>query len=94
MSARGKTEIQFGSGETTASVFVSAPAIEASDVPQAWVMYRATTMTDNAHSADEHLVDAPRVYASEPTAGSGFTIYAVTSGDALTSGNWSVGWAY
>lgn len=91
--ARGKTEIQFGtSGAVNASVTVTVPGISAADVPQAWVMYRATTMSGAAHSADEHLVEAPLVFAGEPSA-TGFTIYAVTRNGQPLKGNWSIGWS-
>jgi hypothetical protein len=95
--ARGKVEVSFGPapGTATASVVVSGLAsIEARDIVNAFVIVRATTTEGAAHTADEHAVDAPRVFAGEPTAGSGFTIYAVGQGGALVYGDWSIGWSY
>lgn len=96
MANRGKVEVSFGAapGKATATVVVSGlAAIEARDIVNAFVIARATATEGATHTIDEHVADAPRVYAGEPTAGSGFTIYAVAR-EGLAYGDWSIGWAY
>ena len=76
MGAQGQTTINFGAipGTDIATVAVIGQvAILGGSLTEAWLAPIDTV----DHSADEHLVDGPRVYAGAPTAGVGFTIYAV-----------------
>jgi hypothetical protein len=74
MGASGTTTINFGSapGGFEASVAVTGQAsILAGSLVEAWVFPVATA----DHTADEHLIDPPRVIAGNVSAGVGFTIY-------------------
>jgi hypothetical protein len=73
MSSQGTATINFGAapGGYEASVAVASAAIGATNLVEAWVYPTATA----DHSADEHLIDPPRVMAGSVVAGVGFTIY-------------------
>lgn len=76
MGAQGSTTINFGSfpGATDASVAVTGQTgITGGSAVEAWISLTATSN----HSADEHWVDPPEIYAGNIVAGTGFTIYAV-----------------
>lgn len=76
MGAQGTTTVNFGAfpGKTDATVDVTGQAsILSGSLVEAWIL--PTTTAD--HSADEHWVDPPEVYAGNVVAGTGFTIYAV-----------------
>ena len=76
MSGNGTATINFGSfpGATDTSVAVTGQgSILAGSLVEAWIFPTATA----DHSADEHWVDPPEVFAGNVSAGVGFTIYAV-----------------
>lgn len=76
MPAQGTTTINFGAfpGGTDATVAVTGQAgITGTSLVEAWIY--PTTTAD--HSADEHWVDPPEVFAGNVVAGTGFTIYGV-----------------
>lgn len=78
MGATGTTQIDFGAfpGASDASVAVTGQAsILGSSMVEAWLMPADTT----DHTADEHWVETIKVMAGAPTAGVGFTIYAVNT---------------
>ena len=89
MAAQGTTTINFGGKATDASVFVSAPAITAGQLVEAWVFPAATA----SNTADNHWVDTIVVVAGNVVAGSGFTIYAKVD-EGFGHGVFNVGWVY
>ena len=101
--------MNFGSapGGYEASVAVTGQAgIVGGSLVEAWVFPTATA----DHSADEHLIDPPRVIAGNVVAGTGFTIYAyaqpgyamndpepgrgVTQDSPKSYGQWTVAWVW
>lgn len=92
MSARGIAVVDLGAfpGTGEASYAITGqPDIVAGSSVRVWVTPAQTA----DHSPDEHRLDAPRVFASLPTAGAGFTIYA-TAQSRGQYGKWSVGWEW
>jgi len=96
--AQGTTTVNFGSFPGTDAVSVSVSVSGSPTLGEAWIVPTATA----DHSADEHLLAAPRVYAAVPSGGS-MTITAVAQeGEARagvrnassprTYGLWTVGW--
>lgn len=78
--ATGTTTIDFGAfpGAYSATVAVTGQAsITGSSLVEAWIVPTATS----DHSADEHLIDPPRVMAGNVVAGTGFTIYGFPRDD-------------
>lgn len=74
--AQGTTTVDFGAfpGKTDVTATVTGQtAITGSSLVEAWIFPTATV----DHSADEHWVDPPEVFAGNVSAGTGFTIYAV-----------------
>lgn len=74
MAQQGITTINFGAfpGAAYSSVAVTGQAgIVAGSLVEAWIRPVAT----GSHTADEHLVDPPRVIAGDIIAGTGFTIH-------------------
>lgn len=96
MGAQGTTTIDFGAfpGKTDATVDVTGQgAILAGSLVEAWIFPTATA----DHSADEHVVNAPRVFAGNVVAATGFTIYGVAEGLGEASyayGLWTVAWVW
>lgn len=89
----GQTTVDFGAfpGTTDTSVAVTGQtAILAGSKVQAWILAEATA----DHSADEHLVDPPRLAVGPVTAGVGFTIYAFTENTRRHYGAYSVAWIW
>ena len=78
MGAQGITTINFGAapGSFSATTVITGQAgIASGSAVEAWVMPTATS----DHSADEHLVDPPKIMAGNIVAGTGFTIYGFAS---------------
>lgn len=104
MPGQGTATLDFGTfpGATDASVAVAAPTIAAGSLVEAWIFPAVTA----DHSADEHWVDPPEVFAGNVQAGVGFTIYGVLKkrteiGPAsravdapLIYGKWNIGWVW
>lgn len=93
MVRSGLTEIDFGAfpGSDTATLAVTGQDdIAATASLSAVILYKAT----DDHTADEHIVDPPRVIAGNIVAGTGFTIYGTTATNQLVYGKWSVGWRW
>ena len=103
--AQGTTTVNFGAfpGATDASVTVTGQTgITGTSLVEAWIYPTATA----DHSADEHWVDPPEVYAGNVVAGTGFTIYAVNKkrtevgptgkyvDSPLIYGQWTIGWVW
>lgn len=97
--AQGTTTVNFGAFPGKSDATVTVTGITGSPtLGEAWIVPTATA----DHSADEHLLAAPRVSASVPSGGS-MTITAVAQeGEARaavrnaspprTYGLWTVGW--
>lgn len=97
--AQGTTTVNFGAFPGTDAVAITVTGITGSPtLGEAWIVPTATA----DHSADEHLLAAPRVYAAVPSGGS-MTITAIAQeGEAgstaakasppRTYGLWTVGW--
>lgn len=90
--------MNFGAFPGTDAVSVSVAVTGSPTLGEAWIVPAATA----DHSADEHLLAAPRVVASVPSGGS-MTINAIAQeGEARsgvrnaapprTYGLWTVGW--
>lgn len=74
----GSTTVDFGAfpGQSDTSVAVTGQTgILSGSSLNAWLIPAATA----DHSADEHLVDGPRILAGNISAGVGFTIYALAN---------------
>jgi len=75
MGSQGTTTVDFGAfpGKTDTSVAVTGQAgIIAGSLVEAWL--RPVDTAD--HTADEHMVEAIKVFAGNIVAATGFTIYA------------------
>lgn len=75
MGAQGTTTIDFGAfpGASDASVAVTGQAsILGTSLAEAWIFPVATA----DHTADEHMVESFKVFATDIVAGVGFTIRA------------------
>ena len=105
MAGQGTTTINFGTfpGATDATVTVTGQAaITTSNLVEAWINPTATS----DHTADEHWVDPPEVFAGNIVNGTGFTIYGVIKkraeiGPSSRSvdvpriyGQWTVNWVW
>jgi hypothetical protein len=103
MASQGTTTIDFGAfpGKTDATIVVTGQTgILVSSLVEAWIFPVATA----DHSADEHLIDPPRVIAGNIVAGTGFTIYGfmntrtdinnINSGQPMVYGLWTVAWVW
>lgn len=91
--ATGTATLDFGAfpGKTDATLVVTGQAsIVAGTLVEAWLRPIATA----EHSADEHMVDGPAVYAANISAGVGFTIYGFTTDKTLRYGTWTIAWAW
>jgi hypothetical protein len=76
MGAQGTATLDFGAypGTSITSVAVTGQTgIVSSSLIEAWIRPIDTAN----HTADEHLVDPPRVLAGNIIAGTGFTIYGI-----------------
>ena len=76
MATQGSTTVDFGAfpGATdTVATITGQASIGSGSLVEAWIFPTATA----DHSADEHWVDPPEVFAGNVVAGTGFTIYAV-----------------
>lgn len=76
MATQGTTTVDFGAfpGVTDTTVTITGQTgIASGSLVEAWIFPTATA----DHSADEHWVDPPEVFAGNVVAGTGFTIYAV-----------------
>lgn len=74
----GTTTVDFGifPGKSDASVVITGQTnIVAGSIVQAWIRPVATV----DHTADEHMFETLKVYASDIVPGSGFTIYAINT---------------
>lgn len=74
----GTTTVDFGAfpGASDASAVVSGQtSILGTSLVEAWLLPKDTS----DHSADEHLVEPIKVIAGPPSAGVGFTIYAMNT---------------
>lgn len=93
MGAQGKTTVNFGAapGTDIAEVTVTGQSeiLAASSLAEAWIFPEATA----DHSEDEHLVDAPAVYACAIVDGTGFTIRAIAKVGKL-HGEFTVAWVW
>jgi hypothetical protein len=93
----GTTLLDFGpfpGRPDTQFTYSNIPNIGASAIVEAWIFPIATL----DHTADEHWVDPPRVYANNVVAGQGFTIYGEARSDSLIDdrpyGVWTVAWVW
>lgn len=74
--AQGTTTLDFGEfpGKTDATAVITGQtSILSGSLVEAWILPTATA----DHSADEHWVDPPELYAGNVVAGTGFTVYGV-----------------
>lgn len=93
----GTSTVDFGSGASHASLAVTGQTLLTGGV-QCWIKPEATA----DHSADEHLLETLKVFASDIVAGVGFTLHLLNSSEknapsgrgTLIRGRWSVGWSY
>lgn len=94
-SGTGTALLDFGAfpGKTDVSLAVTGQAtIGAAALAEAWIWPVATV----DHSADEHAVEALRVFARDVVAGTGFTIQGVSDGwpAKFIYGKWTIAWAW
>ncbi len=78
----GTSIVNFGSGGSshTTLVVTGLPLIVAGSLVYPWVKPEATL----DHSADEHIAENLRVYASDIVAGTGFTLHAVAGTEVIS----------
>lgn len=86
---QGTTTLDFGTGTTDTSVFVSAPSITGTQLVEAWV-FPATTASN---TPDGHWVEDLEIIAGNVVAASGFTIYAKCN-TILAHGIFNIAWVY
>lgn len=93
MARSGQSLLDFGAapGVTDATLAVTGQDDIAAGATVG--VFIVPTATDD-HSADEHVVDPPRVYAGNVAAGVGFTIYGITNTNQPVYGKWTVGWRW
>ncbi len=72
MSGTGTATIDFGSGNTTATVQVSVPTIEAAHKVEAWLV----PIDSINNTADNHWIEDLTIMAGPAVEGVGFTVYA------------------
>lgn len=90
-SGQGTTQIDFGSvgcGDTSIDV-TGLAGISADAIARAWIV----AQDSDDRPADEHWVDPPIVTPGNVVAGTGFTIYARSTGGRLT-GAYSVAYEW
>lgn len=105
MPGQGQATLDFGAfpGGTDALVAITGQSgITSGSLVEAWI-FPADTLD---HTADEHWVDPPEVYAGSVVAGVGFTIYGVVKKRSEISsrarevdapriyGKWNIGWVW
>ncbi len=101
MGAQGTASLNFGSfpGESDTTVAITGQSgILSNSLVEAWIFPSATS----DHSADEHIVDPPRIMAGNVVAGVGFTIYGVDQNklsdpqgrSPKVYGSWNVAWVW
>lgn len=91
--ATGTATLDFGAfpGKSDTSVAVTGQTtIAAGSLVEAWIRPVATA----DHSADEHLVEPPRLVAGNIVAATGFTIYGICPNRDRLYGLWTVNWAW
>jgi hypothetical protein len=92
MGAQGTTTVDFGAfpgGQSTTVAVTGQASIIAGSLAEAWVFPTASSN----HSADEHIIDPPRLIAGNVVAGTGFTIYAQAL-NAPLYGTYTVAWVW
>lgn len=92
-SGSGVAEIDFGAfpGDMDASLDVTGePSIGAGSIVKAWLYPKDTT----DHTLDEHRIEEIKIFAGNIVAGTGFTIYAQSTGTDRLYGLWSVAWEW
>lgn len=78
-------------GKTDTTLAVTGQAsIVAGTLVEAWLRPIATA----DHSADEHMVEPPRVFAGNIVAGTGFTIYGFSQEPGRLYGTYTIAWAW
>ena len=93
MSTQGTALLDFGAfpGASDASVAVTGQtSILSGSLVEAWIRPAATT----DHSADEHIVDPPRIVAADIVAATGFTIHAFSNNTVPHHGKYTVAWVW
>jgi hypothetical protein len=93
MATQGTAVLNFGAfpGGSNASVTVTGQAgIVAGSLVEAWVRPVATA----DHSADEHIVDPPRVIAGDIVPGVGFTVHGFSVNTKRHHGQYTVAWVW
>lgn len=74
----GTSVIDFGTGSShTTLVVTGQPLVQAGSTVYCWVKPEATV----DHSADEHMLETLRVFATDVVAGVGFTLHGVNTSD-------------
>lgn len=93
MGAQGTADLDFGAfpGKTDATVTVTGEAgIVAGSLVEAWL--RPVDTAD--HKAEEHTLNQVAVTAGNIVAGTGFTIYGITTDTLRSYGVWKVAWVW
>jgi hypothetical protein len=93
VATQGTATLDFGAfpGATDATVAVTGQAaILSGSLVECWLAIAASA----DHSADEHLVETIFVAAGNIVAGTGFTIYGITTGANRLYGTWKVNWVW
>jgi hypothetical protein len=92
MANTGLAELDFGSypGDTNITQTVTGQtAIVAGSVIEVYIEPKDTA----DHTIDEHIIEAPRVFAGLIVAGVGFSIYGMAIDD-FAYGKWNVRWVW
>ncbi|CAB4214963.1 hypothetical protein UFOVP1469_33 [uncultured Caudovirales phage] len=93
MGAQNTALVDFGAfpGASYATVAVTGQAsIVAGSLVEAWIRPEATT----DHTADDAIVDPPRVIAGDIVAATGFTIHAFSDNTKRHWGKYTVAWVW
>lgn len=89
----GTVAVDFGSfpGTTYSTINITGQTnITTNTLVNVWVRPTATA----THSADEHIVDPPRVIAGDIVAGVGFTIHGFSTDTKRHHGSYTVAWRW
>lgn len=93
MATQGTATLDFGAfpGNIYASVAVTGQAgIVAGSLVEAWIRPVATA----DHTADDHIVDPPRIVAADIVGATGFTIHGFSMNNVPHHGLYTVAWIW
>lgn len=90
MSTQGTATLDFGTGDTVASVAVTGQSgISTSNLVEAWILPAATSN----NTSDNHIVVGIDVFANTIVNGTGFTITGICR-NGMAYGQYNIAWVW